>query len=188
MMVPLAILTIGAFAAGYLNWPERHASLGGFLGASPSFVLGANVNTASQAAHFGLHGRVEGEHPLVEPVMLISGFIALLGIALAYLMHLRDRARAERLAEGLAPLTRTLEAKYWVDEIYQAAIVEPLRTAGRGFFWIDRFIVDGLVNLFGWVPGRVGAVLQVTMQRGYLQGYAAAMLFGIAVILLIIFL
>ena len=187
MMLPLAILTIGAFAAGYLNWPERHASLGGFLGTSPSFVLGHNVNSMAQPDRFGLH-EVGAEHHLVEPVMLVSGFIALVGIALAYVMHLRDRARAERLAAGLAPLTRTLEAKYWVDEIYQAGIVEPLRTAGRGFFWIDRFIVDGLVNLFGWVPGRAGALLQVTMQRGYLQGYAAAMLFGIAVILLILFL
>jgi NADH-quinone oxidoreductase subunit L len=188
MMLPLAVLTIGAFAAGYLNWPERHASLGGFLGTSPSFELGYNVNTQAQPGHFGLHGAAAGEHPLITPVMLVSAFISLLGVALAYALHLRDRARAERLAAGLAPLTRTLEAKYWVDEIYQAAIVEPLRTAGRGFFWIDRFIVDGLVNLFGWVPGRVGSVLQVTMQRGYLQGYAAAMLFGIEVIMLIIFL
>jgi NADH-quinone oxidoreductase subunit L len=187
MMIPLAILAVGAFAAGYLNWPERHASLGGFLGTSPSFVLGHNVNTLAQPDRFGLH-EVGAEHHLVEPVMLVSGFIALVGIGLAYLMHLRDRARAERLAAELAPLTRTLEAKYWVDEIYQAAIVEPLRAAGRAFFWIDRFIVDGLVNLFGWVPGRVGAALQVTMQRGHLQGYAAAMLFGIAVILLILFL
>jgi NADH-quinone oxidoreductase subunit L len=187
MMVPLAILAIGAFAAGYLNWPERHASLGGFLGTSPSFVLGHNVNSMAQPDRFGLHG-AGGEHHLVTEVMLLSGFISLVGIGLAYLMHLRDRARAERLAAGLAPLTRTLEAKYWVDEIYQAAIVEPLRMAGRGFFWIDRFIVDGLVNLVGWVPGRAGALLQVTMQRGYLQGYAAAMLFGITVILLILFL
>ena len=33
-----------------------------------------------------------------------------------------------------------------------------------------------------------GQSLRLTVQRGYLQGYAAAMLFGIAVILLIIFL
>ena len=188
MMVPLAILAVGAFAAGYLNWPPRDASLGHFLGYSPSFVLGFGASGLGQPAHFGLHARGGEEHGLVEPVMIVSGFISLLGIAMAYLMHLRDRARAERLAAGLAPLTRTLEAKYWVDEVYQNGIVEPLRAAGRAFFAVDRLVVDGVVNAFGWVPGQLGRALSTTTQRGYLQGYAAAMLFGIAVILLIIFL
>jgi len=119
---------------------------------------------------------------------MVLALLLLTGIALAYLMHLRDRARAERLAAGLAPLTRAMEAKYWVDEAYQDGIVEPLRAAGRGFFAIDRIIVDGIVNAFGWVPTMLGGSLRDTVQRGYLQGYAATMLFGIAVILLIIFL
>jgi NADH-quinone oxidoreductase subunit L len=188
MMIPLAVLTAGALLAGFLNWPHRDASLGHFLGLSPSFALGFNIAPVADPGRFGVHARGAVEHHLVEPIMIVSAFIALMGIALAYALHLRDRARAERLAAGMAPLTRLLEAKYWVDEAYQGAIVEPLRTAGRGFFWIDRFIVDGIVNLFGWVPQVLGTTLRLTMQRGYLQGYAAAMLFGIAVILLIIFL
>jgi hypothetical protein len=40
----------------------------------------------------------------------------------------------------------------------------------------------------GWVPQFSGTALKLTVQRGYLQGYAAAMLFGVVVILLIIFL
>jgi NADH-quinone oxidoreductase subunit L len=188
MLIPLAILAIGAFAAGYLNWPHRDTGLGYFLGRSPSFVLGFNTAGAPTPARFGMHERSAVEHHLVEPIMIVSGFIALLGIGLAYMFHLRDRQRAERLAAGMAPLTRALEAKYWVDEIYQNGIVEPLRAAGRGFFWIDRVIVDGIVSAFGWAPQILGSSLRLTMQRGYLQGYAAAMLFGIAVILLIIFL
>ena len=188
MMVPLAVLAIGAFAAGYLNWPHREASIGHFLGYSPSFVLGFSNGGPTTPSRFGMHERGGMEHDLVEPIMLVSGFVALLGIALAYMMHMRDRTRAERLAAGLAPLTRAVEAKYWVDEIYQNGIVEPLRAAGRAFFAIDRLVVDGIVNAFGWVPQVFGQTLRLTMQRGYLQGYAAAMLFGIAVILLIIFL
>src|SRR6185295_14190743 len=147
------------------------SGLGHFLGTSPSLHLGFNVAPAAQPAPFGQHARGGFEHALVEPIMIVSAFIALLGIGLAYLMHLRDRSRAERLAAGMEPLTRMLEAKYWVDEVYQAAIVEPLRMAGRGFFWVDRFIVDGVVGLFGWVPQLFGRSLQLTMQRGYLQGY-----------------
>jgi NADH-quinone oxidoreductase subunit L len=81
-----------------------------------------------------------------------------------------------------------IEHKYWVDEIYQALIVEPLRLLGKLFFTIDRYVVDGLVWLVSFIPQAGGWVLKLGVQRGYLQGYAAAMLFGVAVILLIIFL
>jgi hypothetical protein len=42
--------------------------------------------------------------------------------------------------------------------------------------------------LVGFVPQLSGFVLKLTVQRGYLQGYAAAMLFGVVAILLIVFL
>jgi len=193
MMLPLAILAIGAVLAGYLNWPERAASLGGFLGQSPSFVeayRAAEGVAGTSAEHFGVHDpRPTPEtHELFPAIMLVSGFISIVGILLAWVMHLRDRARAERLAESVAPLTRLLEAKYYVDEIYQAAIVEPLRALGRAFFWIDRMIIDGAVGAMSWVPQLSGYALKLGVQRGYLQGYAAAMLFGVVVILLVIFL
>ena len=89
---------------------------------------------------------------------------------------------------GMPGVTRALEAKYWVDEIYQAAIVEPLRSVGQAFFWIDRFVVDGLVWATSFVPMLGGFALKLSTQRGYLQGYAAVMLLGIAIILMVIFL
>jgi NADH-quinone oxidoreductase subunit L len=193
MILPLAILAVGAVLAGYLNWPERAASLGGFLGHSPSFVEAYRASESVggiSPEHFGVHDpRPTPEtHELFPPIMIVSGFIAIVGIFLAWVMHLHDRARADRLAAGLAPLTRLLEAKYYVDEIYQAVIVEPLRALGKAFFWIDRVIIDGAVGVLSWVPQLSGYALKLGVQRGYLQGYAAAMLFGVVVILLIIFL
>jgi NADH-quinone oxidoreductase subunit L len=193
MMLPLAILTIGALLVGYLNWPERARSLGGFLGQSPSFVeayRAAEVLGGRSAEHFGVHDprpSPEG-HELFPAIMIVSGFTSVVGIFLAYVMHLRDRGRAERLAAGMAPVTRLLEARYYVDEVYQNVIVEPLRALGRAFFWIDRWVIDFTIGALSWVPQFSGYALKLTVQRGYLQGYAAAMLFGVAVILLIIFL
>jgi len=188
MILPLVLLAVGAAFAGYLNWPHRESTLGGFLGASPSFTIGSR-NTAFPAppSQFGQHA-LSGEHEGSLHIMLASGFIAIMGIGLAYVLHLSDRARAERLAAGAPAVTRLLEAKYWVDEIYQNTIVEPLRWLGRAFFAIDRYVVDGIVNVMAWVPQLSGAALKLSVQRGYLQGYAAAMLFGVAVILLLIFL
>ena len=56
------------------------------------------------------------------------------------------------------------------------------------FFAIDKWIVDGIVNSFGWIPQFFGYGLRFTVQRGYLQGYATAMLLGVLVVLALIFL
>src|SRR6185295_11429074 len=101
--------------------------------------------------------------------------------------HRKRRARADALALRFSSITRVLEAKFWIDEIYQNAIVEPLRDLGSVFFAIDRFVVDGIVGIIGLVPQLSGFALKLTTQRGYLQGYAVTMLFGIVVILLIVF-
>jgi len=181
----LGMLGASAAAIGVIS------GVGEFLGYSPSLVqayVAAESLVMVEPSQFGIHDEQAHRPGHGYEVMLLSGFIALIGIGLAWLMHLHDRARAERVAAGVAPLTRLLEAKYFVDEVYQAVIVEPLRSLGRAFFWVDRMLIDGVVGAMGWVPQLSGTALKLTVQRGYLQGYAAAMLFGVVVILLIIFL
>jgi NADH-quinone oxidoreductase subunit L len=197
MIVPLVILALGAVAVGYFNWPKHH--LGHFIGESPSLKLSWHLATVRYGAAevppvpFGqsevADARVqEAEKARHRNFMLISAGVALLGIYLAWLMHLKDRAAPERFAAQVPVLTRVLEARYWVDEVYQAVIVEPLRAMGRAFFAFDRLVIDGVIWLIGFVPQVSGFTLKLTVQRGYLQGYAAAMLLGIAVILLFVFL
>jgi NADH-quinone oxidoreductase subunit L len=120
-------------------------------------------------------------------VGLITGaIVSTLGIGLAYWLHLRDRAMATTLAEYLAPLVDILDHKYWVDELYQYAIVEPLRKLGRLLSVFDH-IIDGIINLLSWVPQVGGFFLRLTTQTGYLQRYATAMILGLVVILLFLF-
>lgn len=206
MMAPLWILMLGALLAGYINFPSE--KLAEFLGKSPSFVTAfeqasrqpveaghhaispANFGLEEEAKKFELTHKeqVEASHSLHHTLMFVSGAIALAGIGLAYVLHLKNRAAADSIANSLAGPVKVIDNKYWVDEIYQAGIVEPLRSLGRAFFTVDRWVVDGIINFIGFVPQASGFVLKLTTQRGYLQGYAAAMLFGVAVILLIIFL
>jgi NADH-quinone oxidoreductase subunit L len=193
MILPLVVLAVGAFLAGYLNFPGE--SLGHFLGESPSLI-----RTYEKASHFYAGtGAVVASSFGQEPagvkapsadytLMGISGLISAAGIGLAYLLHLKNRSLGDGIAAAFNPVTRVLEAKYWVDEIYQAVIVEQLRRLGRWLWGIDRFIVDGLVNAVGTIPQIGGFLLKLTIQRGYLQGYAAAMLFGVVIILLMVFL
>jgi len=191
MIVPLIVLAAGALLAGWINFPTRAGSLGGFLGQSPSFVLGYEVARGHMAdvegGQFGIAAET-GAAGTEWVSLIVGGAISIAGIALAFFLHLQNRSLADRLARALGPVTTLVENKFYMDEIYQACIVEPLRMLGRVLYNIDRFLVDGLVNLAGFLPQVPGYSLKLTVQRGYLQGYATAMLFGIMVILVIIFL
>jgi len=130
----------------------------------------------------------EATHGLHTWIMVVSGLIAVAGIYLAYLMHLKYRASAEQLAARHPLAVRVLEAKYWVDEVYQAAIVEPLRAVGRVCVAIDNYVIDGLLWIISFVPQAGGFVLKISTQRGYLQGYSVTMILGVVIILLVVFL
>jgi NADH-quinone oxidoreductase subunit L len=182
MILPLILLALGAAFGGFFN---LHEALAHFLGQSPSLNLAWGL-TKVPAANFGQF-EAGGEEHSQWLLMLLSGCISVAGILLAAMLHLRDRAAAERIAAGLEPLTGLIEKKFLVDELYQSAIVDPLRMLGRILFAIDRTLVDGIVRVVGYIPQVFGFLLSQTMQRGYLQGYAATMLLGIAIILIVIF-
>jgi NADH-quinone oxidoreductase subunit L len=188
MVLPLIALAIGALLAGYLNWPGEQ--LGHFLHNSPSIALSQEVANKtygdSNVNQVSFGGRETEEHS-TNYLMIVSGLIALSGIGLAYQMHLKNRTAPEKLARQFSGITRLLEGKYWVDEVYQNAIVEPIRRLGRAFFMVDQIVINGLVWMLGFIPRACGFTLRQTTQRGYLQGYAATMIFGIAIILMIIF-
>ena len=192
MIVPLVVLAVGALLAGFLNWPGH--GLGDFLGNSPSLQLSQRVANARfgethvDPVGFGQHPAAGQEHGAFNFVMLVSVLVSALGIFAAYALHLRDRMRADRMAAGMPALARLLEAKYWVDELYEAAIVTPLRQVGRLLWLADQYVIDGLVAAVSWVPQLGGWALKLGVQRGSLQGYASAMLFGVFVILVLVFL
>lgn len=199
MILPLVVLAIGAVLSGIFLWQGER--LGHFLGQSPSLQGAYHVaqKTYTDAAHVVnpvILGQEdtreetirEAEHTMHYVFMGVSTVIALAGIGIAYFFHLKNREKAESMAANMPLATRILDNKFYVDEIYQNGIVEPLRMFGKFLLSIDRFLVDGIVNFAGFVPQVSGWVLKLLTQRGYLQGYAATMLFGIVVILLVIFL
>ncbi|HZZ44778.1 MAG TPA: NADH-quinone oxidoreductase subunit L [Tepidisphaeraceae bacterium] len=187
MILPLFILMLGALLAGYLNFPKNY--LGDFLGHSPSFQLGYQTARSATGIDVPAHAFGQpGEEHLDMTTMVISGAISILGILLASYYHLKNRPASDALVQKFAPIARLLEGKFWVDEVYERIIVDPLYAIGRAFTFIDRIVVDGLVAIISFIPQLFGWSLKLTIQRGYLQGYGAAMLFGVAIILLVIFL
>jgi NADH-quinone oxidoreductase subunit L len=71
--------------------------------------------------------------------------------------------------------------KFFLDEICYWALVWPLELLAGLLYLIDKWIVDGFVNLVGSVPKYVGAIMR-HLQLGLVQFYAFAMVAGAIVV------
>lgn len=133
----------------------------------------------------GGHGGGEGDKTALElSLMAVSSLIALLGIGLAGFLWLKNPQIPAALAASFPGLHRLLLNKYYVDEIYDAAIVHPIQTASTQGLWkvADAKIIDGAVNLAGYLVAGVSAVLRL-FQTGSVRSYAASTFVGVVVVL-----
>jgi NADH-quinone oxidoreductase subunit L len=118
----------------------------------------------------------EAENPLL---MYISVGAGLAGIALAWVMYLAKPGMADALARTLKAPYQLLYNKYFVDEIYDAAGVEPVVAGSRFVLWkgVDAGLIDGMVNGVGAAARNTGSVLRL-LQSGGVRSYATWVLFG----------
>ncbi|HYY56431.1 MAG TPA: hypothetical protein VE842_03810, partial [Pyrinomonadaceae bacterium] len=100
----------------------------------------------------------------------ISVLIALAGIGLGWMLFKR---------RPLMAMPRLLENKYYVDEIYDAAIINPIKEGSREGLWklFDVAVIDGIVNGLGRGVAQIGALVRL-MQGGFVRSYAAVILLG----------
>jgi len=105
------------------------------------------------------------------------------GIGLAYQMYVRAPGMAERLGQQVAGLHQLLLNKYYVDEIYDAAIVRPVSVASNWLWQVwDTLVIDGTVNGAARTVEVNGLLLRL-WQTGNVQNYAVSFLLGAMVIL-----
>jgi NADH-quinone oxidoreductase subunit L len=173
MAVALIFLAAGSILAGYIGFP--HALGGGnrfeeFL--EPSFA----------AADAG-SGFVE-RRSLELTLMAVSTTAAIVGIGLAFFFFLRDRHAADRVAARFPGLYRLLLNKYYVDEIYDAAVVAPIRIVSEEGLWkrVDAGAIDGAVNGVADTVGGLSEMLR-RIQTGSVRAYAASLFVGVVLIL-----
>ncbi|MEX0886270.1 MAG: proton-conducting transporter membrane subunit, partial [Phycisphaeraceae bacterium] len=179
MNLPLAVLAVGAIAAGWVMFlPSDHSY--GWIGA---MVDGSTAHVAHEAGEHAAPTLLGMDLHLA--MQLISGVIAIAGIALAAYFHLVNRDAATRVADAARPVVRVLEGKYYIDELYDAVLVRPLRLLGQVFFLIDQLLINGLVYSVAWTPRLLGYSIR-PLQHGKLQGYGLGMAGGVAVVALIV--
>ena len=182
MAIVLVVLAVGSIAAGWIGIP--HALGGGnqieaFL--EPSFhAPTGGVQFMPEADAEAAHGGVGLEIGL----MLVSTVVALAGIGVATIFFLRQPARADRLAASARGLYQLLLNKYYVDEIYDAVIVQPIKRTSQRLLWrgMDAGLIDGTVNAVGLVVRGWSAVLR-RLQTGSVRAYAMSLFLGVIAIL-----
>ena len=126
-----------------------------------------------------------GDEPALElTLMTVSSLIALAGIGLAAFLWLKNRHIPDQMAQAFSGPHKLLLNKYYVDEIYDAAIVQPIKAFSTQGLWkgMDVIVVDGAVNGAGYVVGAFSAGLRL-LQTGSVKSYAAGTLFGAVAIL-----
>jgi NADH-quinone oxidoreductase subunit L len=116
--------------------------------------------------------------------MAISSGIAVAGIGIAMFFWLRRPEAAEGVRQRFAGVHRVLLNKYYVDEIYDAAVVEPIKQLSTGGLWkgVDARLIDGSVNGVGLVVRTASGALR-RLQTGSVRTYAASLFLGVVVIL-----
>jgi NADH-quinone oxidoreductase subunit L len=198
----LTVLGVLSLVGGVVMLPKfiaHFAPFENFL--DPVFDTPQTLAVAAQ----GTHRRLEGYF-----TALSFGLVAV-GWLLADLTYRSKSLSAERMSEFAGGLPYRLSFdKYYVDELYDAAVVRPYMMATRAAAWFDLHIIDGLVNLaavitiFGsWlsglfdnyvVDGLVNLAANSTLaaggrlrrlQSGSINGYLYGLLAAVMVILLL---
>ncbi len=127
------------------------------------------------------------EKPENQGLAWLSAGVGIAGILLAILFYVVNRGLPDQFAKALGGLYTLVYNKYFVDEVYDATVVEPLVEGSRTVLWrgIDAGLIDGTVNGVGRRSRGVGSILRL-IQSGNIRSYAAWVVLGSIVLLLAI--
>ena len=181
MTGPLLVLGVLTVVGGWLDLPES-IPIGrvGVLDRWLEPVVGESMlrithGAAAQASH-------TTEYSLIGAAVLI----AVAGIIVAWAMLKPQRLVPKREAKQEEGFERVLLNKYYVDEIYDDAVVQPTVGVSRSLLWqgIDQGLIDGfMVKFVGTrIPRFVGWVGS-QLQSGQVGTYAWVLVVGVLFVL-----
>ncbi len=176
MTVPLIILAVLSALGGFIGVPEvLHGShqLAAFM--EPLFSASKQVNPAAFEA-------TTLSHATEYVLMAVSVGVALLAAIVAYVMYVSKGAVPEPESIEKSGVQKLVYNKYYVDELYDAVFVKPIKLLSNLLSSFGEFVVDLIVN------GAVKIVnlltsLQKRTQTGSVGDYVFAMVLGIVAIL-----
>lgn len=166
MALPLVILAVASVFVGFVGFPPEDGAIHHFLHQAFHHVHAHHVSMTMTYA-FGI----------------ISTLVALSGIAVAYITYMRKSISTDALAEKYSGVYDFLYNKWYVDEFFMAAVVNPMKDIAN-FLWriVDVGIIDGTVNGIAYGLGATSQRLR-RVQTGLVANYALAIAIGMVVLL-----
>ncbi|WP_129714220.1 NADH-quinone oxidoreductase subunit L [Pedobacter sp. SYP-B3415] len=169
MTIPLIVLAVLAAIGGAINFP---AVFGG-----------------GEWLHHWLSPVVTGralqlDHSTEYMLMGVSVAVALVSMFVAYSRYVRSKHVPVPDEAARPALAKLSYHKFYLDEIYDTIIRKPLDGLSKFFYRIiDKKVIDGLVNGFGWSTSEASKGLRL-LQSGNVGFYIFMMVFGIVGLLL----
>ena len=177
--VPLVLLAIPSIAAGWLIGPVL---FGGYFGEAIVVRPDHDVLAELGREFHGVWGM------MTHAFATLPFWLALAGIATAAWLYLARPDLANIIRAKAGVLYTILERKYGFDEAYQKIFGDGAVRVGTGLWKrgdvgvIDGLFVNGSARLVAWF-----ATVMRRIQTGYIYNYAFAMIFGVLVLLTMIF-
>jgi NADH-quinone oxidoreductase subunit L len=164
MKVPMAILAVLSIVGGYLEFPGLYNEMEAWL--SPVFSA------------YPVRGPSLAPQPFYPLSMIVVLLVTAAGVGVAYQIYFKRSPTPQRVAALAPAFYRLIARRYYVDELYDALVVHPIKLAGQltyRYFEVDvvDFTVDGIARL-----ARYGAARLRESQTGYVRNYALMILFG----------
>jgi len=194
MTVPLIVLAIFSVGVAWGSplWEADASYLGSVLARSQPAAVELGFLEERSVAH---------EHHLLAGGLALA--LAILGAGAAYWYFGRTQPSKEALHAAGSPAYRFLLNKWYFDEVYDAAVVEPTVALARGMAAADKrptdlappagetemppkrfdfLTLDGILNALGQTVESAGRSLRA-VQTGNLRGYIIALALTAALLL-----
>jgi NADH-quinone oxidoreductase subunit L len=176
MTIPLIVLALLSVIGGYMGVPKGLGEMLHLPHITHAFYeFLAPVVAIPSISPGNVSHALAKNHSDELASTAISVVIAIVGIALGYFGFLNNPLRQ---------LPKFLEEKYYIDEIYNALIVQPLKSISTFGLWkgMDTMLIDGTVNGTAKMVSLIGGSLRL-LQPGLTRFYAAFILFGALLII-----
>jgi NADH-quinone oxidoreductase subunit L len=124
-------------------------------------------------------------HEAVPPGWLTPSAVgvAVAGILLAFLTYQRRAIAPQSLASMFGPIRTAAIHKFWIDDVFVFLYSVVLLTIARVIGWVDRYIVDGVLNVVSAWTLTAGDDLR-TIQTGKAQDYVYGVAVGVLALIL----
>lgn len=166
MAVPLVILAVASVFVGFVGFPPEDGAIHHFLHLTFDHAIVHHPSTA-----------------MLYAFAIISTVVAVGGIVAAYMVYMRKAVSTDALAAKYSGVYKFLLNKWYIDEFFMAAVVNPLKDIAM-FLWkiVDVRIIDGTVNGIGTSIVASSQRLR-KLQTGMVGTYATQIAIGMVVLL-----